>query len=164
MQKIKFFGSRTAVVVALCAALAGCAQYEVRRAFFGMSKDDLATATNKYSQTFEKDASVVWDETVKILTDDFSARIYSQDKKQWFIVAYRFDKAYPNVIDTTDVGILLASPQAGKTEVTVFSDNSRLAGWVSEELFSVLAGGEPKQPVNPVIPQKEYRPTKKLKL
>jgi len=141
---------------------AGCSSVDLRHTFWGISPEDASLMAAKYSQVFDKSSQALWDETLSILDKDMQALIDKQDKKTNFIVAYRFDKAYPAVIDTTVVGIQIIPKEGGKNEVVVFSDNAHLAKAVSVELFMVLSGGEPTKPVNPAPKARAHKSSKRL--
>lgn len=122
--------------------IVGCSPLEIRKVIFGPSLHDFDTTEKKYTKTFQMKP----EDCFKRVCDVLQARkavITRSDLKNKFIVACGFNdilksKLDQTVINTTEVGIIFKEIAEGKTEMTVISDDPRLAEIVADELSSKL--------------------------
>ena len=122
---------------AVTIVLSGCALTELRQEVFGLDKCDVLNAEMQHKSLFSVDKDVLFDRIVDALKG-MNASIYGKDKKNHFIIAMRFDRSFRKCIDTTEVGIIIESPDNGLSEVIVHSGNYSLAKYVANKLFSQI--------------------------
>ena len=124
-------------IVILLIFLCGCSRMQMRQEIFGMSRQDVEIAEKKFEEVFDIGVESCFDKVLKNIKDN-SAVIQKEDRKDNFIVAYRFNLVFKPSIDTTEVGILLKPEAENKTRVIVASGNYYLAQFVSGKLFKEL--------------------------
>lgn len=125
----------TLCLVVLASLLCGCFMADVRREFLGYSRSDILYAAKNYSKTFEAGPGTLFEKTLDALKK-MEAVPYRMDTKKRIITAIHFDRSFHACIDTTAVGILIRPIDLKTSEVVVMSENSALAGFVADKLFS----------------------------
>jgi len=125
------------LILLLLVSLCGCSMAQIRKAFLGMSAQDVENAKKKYTKIFDLDADYCYDKTLELITD-MQARLLGKNRESYFFTANRFDRAYPLCIDTTALGVLIVPLEPGKSSVEVASGNYDLARFVSEKLYAEL--------------------------
>jgi hypothetical protein len=120
----------------------GCSPLQIRKVIFGTSLHDFDIAQKKYTKIVAIKPQDCFRRVIDILRER-QAIIKKRDFKNNFIVAYGFNDFFksemnPDIINTTEVGILFKENSPGKTEIILISDDSRLALLVSEEIFNKL--------------------------
>lgn len=121
------------------AVLSGCSLAELRQEFFGLDKRDVLNSEpeSQYKNLFKVDKDILFDRIVDTLKG-MNASIYGKDKRNYFILAMRFDRSFKKCIDTTQVGIVINTTDNGLSEVIVHSGNYSLARYVANKLFSQI--------------------------
>jgi len=117
--------------------LAGCSTVQIGHLFFGLTPNDVKTSEQKYEESFNKSASYCYEKSIEAL-NAMPANILHRDANQHFIVANKFEMAFPLCIDTTELGILVTESGENKATVEIASGNYSLAEFVSKELFKKL--------------------------
>lgn len=131
-----FNGVKWVALLLVLSLFAGCSVAQVRQEFIGLSINDVKTSKNKQVQSFEMGSSECINK-IKDALNEMKA-IVREDKKKQFITADNLQKAFRSAIDTTQVGILVASISPNRCEVEIASGNIDLAVFVSRELAKKL--------------------------
>ena len=105
---------------------------QLRQEFIGMSVSDVKNSRTRQTQNYNMPSDKVLEKIREMLVD--MKAIVREDKKNKFIVADCLNKAFRSCIDTTQVGILVTSWEANKTQVDVASGNADLAAFVSKSI------------------------------
>ena len=116
--------------------LCGCTAAQVRQEFLGMSAEDVRGDKNKLTVTF----NIGGPDCVSKIKDALTAMkaIVREDKKNHYIYADNFQKAFRSTINTTQVGIVVTWLESDKCQAEIASHNLDLAVFVSKELVKKL--------------------------
>lgn len=124
------------IAVLLVIGLYGCSMTQLRQEFIGLSISDVKNSKNRQTQNYD----VSSDECLAKIRETLKelSAIARENKKQKFIVADNFQKAFRSCIDTTQVGILVTPWESGKSQVEVASGNADIAAFVSKKISEKL--------------------------
>ncbi|MEI8348525.1 MAG: hypothetical protein WCI77_00085 [Candidatus Omnitrophota bacterium] len=128
MKKIFFV-----LLLTLCI---GCSGVQIRRVFFGLSKNDAQTIDSKISQIVTIAPGDCYNSILDIFKQ-MGVCVLKQDEKNRFIVGSNF-KNEPPTTASTEVGILIEEIEAGKCKVSVFSESRTLAEYAAKNIFEKL--------------------------
>ena len=116
----------------LLIVLCGCSAAQVRQEFIGYSMNDVKNSKTKQVQNFDMSASDCIAKIKDVLKD--MGAIIRESKRNQYILVDNFQKVFRSTINTTQVGILVASTPEGKCRAEIASDNIDLAAFVAKEI------------------------------
>ena len=117
--------------------LCGCSVAQIRQELFGLDINDLKSAKQKCTDVFDIKPSDCFSKVEGIISE-MDATVNRKDTERLFLTASNFNNAYSYCINTTSLAVLIEADGPDKSRVFIFSKNSSLAKFVSEEVFKKL--------------------------
>jgi hypothetical protein len=133
------------IAVLLLVGICGCSGAQLRQEFLGISIADVKNSKTRQTQQYDISNEECLTKIRQVL--DKMKAIVREDKKNKFLLVDNLQKAFRSSIDTTQVGILVTSWEANKSQVDVASDNTDLAIFVSKKILEKIRPTKETVPV-----------------
>ena len=116
--------------------LSGCIHPMIRKELTHLRWTDVTFAEKQFAREFSGDPDEIYRRILESI-GRMEGEVVLDRKYVRMVVAYNFEKAFPSVLNMTEVGIVVK--ESGPAwKVIVASDNSNLAAQVSAKIFEDL--------------------------